>query len=108
MRLPATIICASTLQIRYTRHNSGQSFKTRSRTKYKTPARTNANCLLDKYKIPTTGSLIDSARTMHTSLQRHPSSKYKREILEAKIKLDKVFFSWKEFKKSFDNRNLKI
>ena len=33
-----------------------------------------AKCQLDKYKMPTTGSLIDSARPLHTSFQRHLSS----------------------------------
>ena len=51
------IACASTLQIRYNGHNSG--LKDGELDKIQNTSRTNAKFQLDKYKIPTTGSLID-------------------------------------------------
>ena len=56
------IACASTLQIRYNGHNSGLRPQRRG-------AGQNTKYQQDKYKIPTTGSLIDWARPLHTSLQ---------------------------------------
>ena len=73
------ITCASTLQIRYTGHNSARWPQDEELDKIQNTSRTNAKCQLDKYKMPTTGSLIDSAWPLHTSLQRHPSSLTGRE-----------------------------
>ena len=64
------ITCASTLQIRYNGHNSRP--QDGELDKIQNTSRTNAKFQLDKYKIPTTGSLIDWARPLHTSL--HPKS----------------------------------
>ena len=63
------IACASTLQIRYNGHNSGLRPQDGELDKIQNTSRTNAKFQLDKYKIPTTGSLIDWARPLHTSLQ---------------------------------------
>ena len=63
------ITCASTLQIRYTGHNSARWPQDEELDKIQNTSRTNAKFQLDKYKIPTTGSLIDWARPLHTSLQ---------------------------------------
>ena len=76
------ISCASSLQIRYTGHNSARRPQDEELDKIQNTGGTNAKCQLDKYKMPTTGSLIDSARRLHTSLQRHPSSHTGGEILE--------------------------
>ena len=77
------ITCASTLQIRYTGHNSVRWPQDEELDKIQNTSRTNAKCQLDKYKMPTTVSLIDSAWRLHTSLQRHPSSSHTGgEILE--------------------------
>ena len=66
------ITCASTLQIRHNGHNSGMRPQDGELDTIQNTSRTNAKFQLDKYKIPTTGSLIDWARPLHTSL--HPKS----------------------------------
>ena len=47
-----TISCASTLQIRYRGHNSDRRPQDEELDKIQNTSRTNANCQLDKYKIP--------------------------------------------------------